>query len=526
MRRSFELPARPFAALRVTVYALQILCAGAALAQDAAPEREFERVAEHVAKDAPSQDLVDRIYEFMERYPKDPRSDRLQYWVGIIQQKRKFHNEAIKELGFLISDFPRSPLLLPAMRAQAESYEATGKPKEAAECYEKIVKMRPANLADNREVALAVRDALLFLARQALGKKDVDGAIAYYLQLPDRTEAITRVVELYIQNDRHEDALAAIAKLNEEDRFLAYRLTAMTYASRQGSANLQGLLVRVIEKEKPTAKVDNIIEGIVRILSKKGADAQEKALNTVASKYERLKRWAQFSLCEMHKSDDPGRLRTFIGDWRTGQDVEKCKVFLGAYYETTGDVKKAQEAYWLLDEKVEAHFLVAETYYGKLAKNKDYVAGAAELSTIVKRFYSPASASEALTRRSELEATPLKSPDKAIRTLLELIDRFPNEGTYAQAALMRIGTLYRAQKKQDEAIAAYEKLIVAYPNGGYLRQAWLNIAYCHEEKQDAKSAIDVFKSVMRKYPRTSEASAAHTRLEQVYKIADTQVSDR
>src|SRR5437762_8980228 len=80
-----------------------------ALAQDAAPDREFDRIADHVAKDVPSQDLVDRIYEFMEKYPKDPRSDRLQYWAGIVQQKRKFHNEAIKEFGYLVKDFPKSP---------------------------------------------------------------------------------------------------------------------------------------------------------------------------------------------------------------------------------------------------------------------------------------------------------------------------------------------------------------------------------------------------------------------------------
>src|SRR3954469_10350409 len=108
-----------------------ILCwSGIALAQDAAPDREFDRVLEHVARDAPSQDLIDRIYEFMEKYPKDPRSDRLQFAVAVTQQKRKFHNEAIKEFAFVVSDFPGSPLLLPALGGQAESYVATGRPKD------------------------------------------------------------------------------------------------------------------------------------------------------------------------------------------------------------------------------------------------------------------------------------------------------------------------------------------------------------------------------------------------------------
>ncbi|MEZ0265940.1 MAG: tol-pal system YbgF family protein, partial [Phycisphaerae bacterium] len=97
---------------------LALVLALPALAQEAAPEAVFDKLAGHIAKDAPSQDLVDRVYEFMERYPKDPRSDRLQFWVGVTQQRRKFHNEAIKELGFVVSDFPKSPLLLPALRGQ------------------------------------------------------------------------------------------------------------------------------------------------------------------------------------------------------------------------------------------------------------------------------------------------------------------------------------------------------------------------------------------------------------------------
>src|SRR3954452_13320509 len=102
----------------LTILVVLAWTATSALAQDAAPDREFDRLAEHVARDAPSQDLVDRVYEFMEKYPKDPRSDRLQYFVATIQQKRKFHNEAVKEFGFLVSDFPKSPLLLPALRGQ------------------------------------------------------------------------------------------------------------------------------------------------------------------------------------------------------------------------------------------------------------------------------------------------------------------------------------------------------------------------------------------------------------------------
>ncbi len=501
-------------------------CGQFAMGQDAAPDREFDRIAEHVSRDAASQDVVDRIYEFMEKYPKDPRSDRLQYWAGITQQKRKFHHEAIKELGYLINDFPKSPLFLPALRAQAQSYEATGDAAAEAKAFQKIVDNKPPSYTGNPEAAAAVRDALMFLAKAAIDKKDIDGAIAYYLQLPDRAQAIGKTVELYIQADRHEDALAAIARLDEADRFIAYRLTAETYGSRDGVANLHKLLARIIQKEKPSAGADNVIEHVIKIIVKKGIPEHAKALETVAAKYDRLKRWAQYGMCEIYKSSDPNRLRTFVGDYRTGVDVEKTKTWLGAYYEAAGDVKMAQEAYWLLDDKIAAHFLVAETYYGQRAKVKDLPKGEAELTAIVKRFYSQVSAAEALSRRAELEARLMKNTDKAINTLVELVQRFPNDGTFAQAALMRLGELYREERKQDDALAAYEKLIIRYPEGHYLRAAWLQIAFCHEEKKEPQRAIEVLKSVLRKYPRTPEASVAHTRLENVYKIADTEVSDR
>ncbi|MEZ0264532.1 MAG: tol-pal system YbgF family protein, partial [Phycisphaerae bacterium] len=449
---------------------------------------------------------------------------RLQFWVGVTQQRRKFHNEAIKELGFVVSDFPKSPLLLPALRGQAESYLATGQKDAAADCYAKIVDKQPPALLP--EQAAAVREALMFLAAKALDAKDVDGAVGHYLKLPDRTEAITRVVELFIRADRHEDALAAIAKLDDEDRFLAYRLTAVTYGSRPGVANLMKLLAKVIEKEKPAGRTDQAVEMVVKTIARKGEAEHVKALELVAAKYDRLKRWAQFALCEIFKATDPVRLRTFVGDWRTGNDVEKVKTYLGAYFEAAGDVPMAQEAYRLLEDAVAAHFLVAETYYGPRARNKDLPAGQAELSAIVKRFYSPVTSADALMRRAELEAGPMNKTDVAVRTFIEVMNRFPNDGQFAQTAHMRLGALYRGTRKYDEAIAVYERLILQYPDGRLLRSAWLQIAMTHEEKNDPRRAIEVLRQVLRKFPHTAEASQAHTRLEQKYKVPDTEVGDR
>ena len=149
-----------------------------------------------------------------------------------------------------------------------------------------------------------------------------------------------------------------------------------------------------------------------------------------------------------------------------------------------------------------------------------------ELTEIVKRFYSNGVCCDALFRRAELQATRMNKVEKAIETLRELVDRFPQEGDWPPRALMRIGRLLRDQKKQDEAILAYEQVILKYDKSGAMRQAWLEIAASYEEKSEPQRAIEVYRTVLRKFPRTGEASRAHTILETRYKIADTDVSDR
>lgn len=492
---------------------------GDAVAAGVAPAAEFDRITALYAKEAPSQDVVDRLYDFMEKFPKDPRSDLVQFWVAVTQQKRKFHNEAIKEFGFIVSDFPNSPLVLVALRAQIESYYAIAKPEKAAENYAKILERKPADLAT--PAGAAWRDALLFTAEGHIQKKEVDAAVALLLQLPDKTESVTRVVQLYLAFDRWDDAMALIRRLPKEQKPLAYRLTLTAYAARPGTTNLYKLLEEVIPTEP-----DAFIWQVANAIGSRGADEKDKVLRYLCEKVERFKRPAQFELCQLHQDDYP-RLIAFIGDYRSGGDVEKVKTMVGELFEKRGEAGKARDAYWLLDNKVGAHFLVAETYYGKLAKTKDLPGGQRELTEIVKRYYSPDTSAKALLARADLEAGPMGDANAAIKTLRELVDRFPHEGQWPLHALFRLGGLLRGQNKHEEAITtAYERVIKDYPNAeNVVRQAWMEIAACREEQGDAKRAIALYRIVLRKYPHTAEASAAHTTLEQRYKVPDTDVSD-
>ena len=494
----------------------------------AAPPSAFAAIQDAYGKNAPSQELVDRLYAFMEQYPKDSRMDRVQYWVGIIQQRREFHHEAVKELGFVVADFPSSPLVVAALSAQAASYLAMADNDHAGECFAKIVEQRPKDFTANPAATLSYHDAVVWLASAALRKEkpDYDAAIKLLLQLPDQQEAVSRTVRLFIEEGKQEEALAAVKRLPDSQRFLGYYLILQTYASRPGAANLHNLLSEVVTKEKPAEQTDALLRQISVAIAAKGPDEHRKALEFLIEKYERLRRSAQFGLCEMDKAKGTERLVKFIGDYHTGEDVEKAKAWIGEFYETQGLADKAREAYRRLDDAVAAHFLVALTYYGPKAQVKDLPAGHAELTNIVKRFYSPAASAEALSRRATLEASAMSKVDAAIATYRELIDRFPKEQNHVAEACMRLGTLLRTQKKQDDAIKVYERLATLYPQDARVRQGWLEIAACHEEKGDAPGAIDALKAVLHKYPRTREASVAHTRLETKYKVDDVDVSDK
>ncbi len=516
--------------VRAIAFALLLAFAGSTLrAQDAAaPDYEFNRIAKLVQAAAPGQDVVETLYQFMEKYPREPRGDQVQLWVGQIQQKRKFHNEAIKELGYVIRDFPKSPLVTRALRMQAASYAATDHRKEEADCYAAIVDRKPRDFKDNTEATALFREASIWLADQAMRQKEpkVEQAVALLTQLPDQREAVTRIVEIYVSVEQFDNALKAIERLPDSDRLLGYQLLTRLYSVRPGVSNLFNVLGRLLDKEKPSDSIDPLVQGLVGAIGAKGQEDHHKALGRIIERYTRLKRWAEFELCKLDHATNVAILTRFVGDYRTGGDVEQCKQWIGENYESAGEPAKAREAYWTLNDRVGAHFLVAETYYGSRARKVDLQGGVNELTEIVKRFYGNGVCCDALTRRAELQADPLKDRDAALATYRELIDRFPQEGDWPARSLMRIGALHRLMKKPDDAIRAYEKLIVVYPQSPQLRPAWLELAACYEEKQQPESAIQTYRTMLKKFPRTSEASRAHTILETRYKVADTEVSDR
>jgi len=84
--------------------------------------------------------------------------------------------------------------------------------------------------------------------------------------------------------------------------------------------------------------------------------------------------------------------------------------------------------------------------------------------------------------------------------------------------LMLMATCHRRLKQFREALQLYQQ-IGAEP--AYAAWAAYQIASTWEESGDKESAIKAFRNVCKRFPRSSQASSAHSRLQRVYNISVT-----
>lgn len=91
-------------------------------------------------------------------------------------------------------------------------------------------------------------------------------------------------------------------------------------------------------------------------------------------------------------------------------------------------------------------------------------------------------------------------------------ERFPTN-------YQRMATCNRRLKKYSEAIVLYQQIMTGHPRSA--SWALLQIGYTQEEAGKKEAAIKSFKSVCARFPKSGEASTAHVRLNDKYKIRIT-----
>ena len=138
----------------------------------------------------------------------------------------------------------------------------------------------------------------------------------------------------------------------------------------------------------------------------------------------------------------------------------------------------------------------------------------------------------------------LNKEDEAVDAFRQVIKRFGNvvmkdqyygydhydrwkaqDREYGPEAQLAIGDVLMNAKRFDDAIMEFRILMSKYGKTIPASVGANHTALCYEGKEDGETAVNVLKSVLRRYGKTAAASEAHTRLESKYKIADTEVSD-
>ncbi len=78
-----------------------------------------------------------------------------------------------------------------------------------------------------------------------------------------------------------------------------------------------------------------------------------------------------------------------------------------------------------------------------------------------------------------------------------------------------LGESYYVKRQYPQALAAFQSLTSKFPASEKVADSWLKIGYCYFELDDMDKAETTLEDVIRKYPNTSIARLAKTRIRQI-----------
>src|SRR5262249_43819766 len=104
--------------------------------------------------------------------------------------------------------------------------------------------------------------------------------------------------------------------------------------------------------------------------------------------------------------------------------------------------------------------------------------------------------------------------DLAVSGLQEFLSKYPNDPRAAEGQL-KIGDAYDAMKKYDLAITQYDIVLQKYSDSDKTRSALLKKGLAQAEANQPQAAISTLSDVAKKFPGTSEAGTAQTKVKEL-----------
>jgi len=530
-------------------------------------------------------EAIEVLLDFQTNYENDKRVAEAQYLIGRYQHSRNYLNNAIKEYEFVVQDFSKTIYAAYSYGYVADIHRHMEEYEKAAEALETLAKdfhesreafhglrqlgdvylmMRDralkeeeGNAQDSEDKAVAtfkrliaydaakllreshhgqrgrvdsdIRRGVFFLAIYALKgeEKDYEAARYAYSRLPYTWEKVKLLIELLFMQDKIGEIHDLIRDMEGKDYWRAQSMLLEFYTKRKVLRGMKLMVKELTGEKPPSSNLTALLRRFDGAAGVFGTEARRGVLQMIATRYRPLRRAFEFKICEIDSGEHPSTLERFIITYEKGGDVETCKVWRGQFFERQKDRERAQKEYWRMVNKPRAHFFVAETYHGHIARgvgNADLRLAIKEYLTIRKRFYDTQSTCEAYWRMAHLHAE-LNEKDKAISVLNEMEKRFVGQPRWQVRARFQIAQWQRVWRRYNDAIESYRMVDARYPATGEQQQSIFNIGLCWEGLNDKERAIRSFVECIKRFKQTTIQSRAHSRLEVNYKFPDLMIRD-
>ena len=435
---------------------------------------------------------LDEYEKFLSLYESSSAAAYSQLmWSHCLLKLRKV-NTAIRE-GFqsVIDYWPDSEEAKTAAYLIARSYQDMGEVEKAKGAFRKMIEE-----IDDVEFQVRAQNQILEMAKV---EKDEDEVIRILTDLTFKTERLEGVAEICRSASRdlgsrllrRGDFEAGVEALETsykgtglDDRLYDYGVSAVRHLRSQedSKAAADQLLKNLFVHYEATIPDDLTVEGnrplartaLNRIAGLHGAAGQQ---SEVLATYERIEKMLG------------------VSDGLLGQ--------IAGFYKGIGEREKARQTYRRYENQIAAKSAIAgmfreeskfdeaiELYRELIQEDPENING--YLWTIAECFESKGAWKE------------------AIQTYRQ-VDRFPDN-------YLRMARCHRRLKQWDEALSLYSQSKSSEPHAP---GATLSIGYTYEEAGQRENAIKAFQLTCRSYPKSGEASRAHSHLQTKYKITAT-----
>jgi len=529
-------------------------------------------------------EAIEVLLDLQANYDKDERVPQAQYMIARYQHARNYLNNALKEYQYVVDDFSKTIyaaysygymadicvhmeeydkaaealetlakdfhenreafyglrklgevyLLWQSKAAKENDPDAQEFEEKAVKSFKRLIAYDAAELRKNchheqrARVDADIRRGVYFLAGRAIKAKEYDEAKYAYSRLPFMWEKIEKLIELLFMQDKIGEIHDLIRDMEGKHYWRAQHMLLEFYVKRKVLRGLKIMIKELTGEQKQSNELNSLLRRFDPATGSAFNDEVRRELfQMIATRYRPLRREFEFKICKIDSGTHPSTLERFILTYEKGGDVETCKQWRGAFFEGKKERKKAQKEYWRMVNKCRAHFFVAETYHGHIARavgNADLRLAIKEYMEIRKRFYDTQNTCEAYWRMAHLHAE-LNEKDRAIAVLNEMEKRFVGQPRWQTRARFQIAEWQRVWRRYHDAIESYRMVDARYPGTNEQKESIYNIGLCWEGLSEKEKAIRAFLECIKRFKQTTVQSRAHSRLEVKYRIPDLMIRD-